>query len=569
MSKKTLIHIILLATLIAGMALTNISSASAQGIIPENTVSFAQLKVSDITLKGPLGADSIRFSLPADWQMTAGAELHLNFQVFTGDVQSNLPGTINPVAGFLTVRVNDVWVETVTIDHNGEYSVVISIPDTAWITTPPNARQSIRFSLESGQSCDMIQAALQRGIFTGLDTVIHPSSFLVLPHADTTLPLDLTLFPYPLYQRSFTPDTAVLVMPQHPTESELQAAITTAGALGSLTERGLLLTFVTADKLDPSTLNNVHVVFVGKPENLSLLQEAKWPLSLKDGKFSARELRADDGILQIAVSPYSRTKAWLLVSGNTDRGVIKASQAAGTGAIRTGSRPDLAIVSDVNIQSRNITQADLSLQDLGYQNMTLSGFGHQDVFAQFDIPLDFHVANEAYLDLVYSNSSLLDFEEAAITLELNDEFIGGLRLSDRTTNTTTYRFNIPGTSFHSGTNSMTIVASLNSATPCVPGNDIWVSIWSTSLLHVPLEPAAPNEKAASYDLGLYPKKLFPLFNNTTFVLAPNDPLSWTAAAQIAYDLGTYPRGSVINPSVTYPENLSPEARQNNDLLLIG
>ncbi len=568
MSTKRIFYSILITILLAGMMLFDVQPSYAQDSSLDNQVTFAQLKIPDISLKGPLGADSIRFTLPADWQMNNGAELHLNWHIFSGEAGDTLPGSVSPVAGFLTVRVNDIWVGTVTLDHTGEYTSVISIPNETWITSPRNARQSIRFSLESAQSCDMIQAALGRGIFTGLDAVIHPSSFLVLPHQDAAIPLDLTLLPYPLYQRSFTADTAVLVMPQKPTEGELQAAITTASAMGNLTQNGLLLTYVTADELDPAILDNAHAIFVGKPASFPVLQEARWSVPPVDGSFSTKQIQADDGVLQLAVSPRNATKAWLLVSGNTDAGVIKAAQALGAGAILPGGTPDLAVVAGVTPQRHAITQADLTLKDLGYQDMTLSGFGHQSLFVQFEIPRDYVVSNGAYLDLMYSNSALLNFEEAAVTLELNGEFIGGLRFNDRSTNTATYRFEIPSSAFQDGTNSINLIASLSSATPCIPENDVWISMWNTSSLHIPLEPIASDGKTLQYDLALYPQKVFPLYENMTFVLA-DDPVSWKSAAQVAYHLGGYPRGSIINPSVVFPESLSSEMRDGNDLILVG
>lgn len=568
MTVKTVFRNFLSLVLLAGLLLSETGTAFAQGYVSGDLVTFDQLQVGDISLKGPLEAESLRFTLPANWALTSGAEMHLNMSVFAGDAVDNAPGSVRPVSGFLSIRVNSTWVQTITLDHTGDYSLVIPIPSDAWLTTPRNARQTIRFSLESAQSCDMIMAALSRGIFTGLNALIHPTSFLVLPHTeDAEIPLDLKLFPYPLYQKTFIPDHAVLVMPQQPSEMELQAAITTASALGYLTQKNLLTTFVTADKLDPVALNESNVVFVGKPEAFPAALEASWPVTPVNGAFPFQQIEQDDGVIQLAVSPRNPARAWLMVSGKTDAGVLKAAQALG-GAIQPISRPDLAIVANVSPQTVNLPRADVTFADLGYSDQTFIGYNDLVFDYWFDVPLDTQVSNGAYLDLIYSNSSLLNFEEVSLTFKLNDQFIGGLRFNERTNNSTQFRFNIPNGAFKSGSNLVSLVVSLKGATPCVRNDDVWAAVSSLSTLHIPVEPV-PADSLPDFQFVSYPKRIFPFHSNTAFVLAQDDPASWTAAARLAFHMGGYRRGPFINPDVVTSTSLTEAMRQQKDLVLVG
>lgn len=565
---KNLLRFSLSFILLIGIFFSAVGTASAQDFIPGDIVTFNQLLVTDISLKGPLESDSLRFILPAKWELTSGAELHLNMHVYAGEAINASTESVRPVAGFLTVRINNTWIETITLDHTGDYSIVIPIPSDTWLTTPRNARQTIRLSLESAQSCDMIMAAFSRGIFTGLNTIIHSTSFLVLPHTETAdLPLDFKLFPYPLYQQTFIPDQALLIIPQHPTESELRAAVTASSALGSLTQKKLSTTFVTADQVDPAALNESNVIFVGKPDSAPVTLEALWPIEPKDGRFTDPQITEDDGVLQLAVSPRNPAKAWLMVSGNSDAGVLKAAQSLGS-ALHPGSRSDLAIVTAISPQSIPVGWSDVTFGNLGYDDQSFIGYNDFSFDYWFDVPLDYKVSDGAYLDLLYSNSALLNFEEVSLTVKLNNQFLGGLRFNERTTSATQYRFSLPSGAFKSGSNQLTLNISLKGATPCVRNDDVWAAISSLSLLHMPIEPEAPTAQT-SFQFVSYPKRVFPFFGNTTFIVAKDDPDSWISAARVAFNMGGTRRGPIINPNLVTPDNLTQEIRNNNDLLLVG
>ena len=84
----------------------------------------------------------------------------------------------------------------------------------------------------------------------------------------------------------------------------------------------------------------------------------------------------DDGIVELIDSPWSVDKAILTVGGNTDAGTVKAAQAISTGAFRTNTFPNLAIVQQVQQSSPNISiPVDQTLQDLGYATQTPNNLG--------------------------------------------------------------------------------------------------------------------------------------------------------------------------------------------------
>ena len=60
------------------------------------------------------------------------------------------------------------------------------------------------------------------------------------------------------------------------------------------------------------------------------------PAPLTNNAFNPQGMQTDDGILELAVSPWNNARSLLIVSGNTDAGVVKAAQALSNNNIQTG-----------------------------------------------------------------------------------------------------------------------------------------------------------------------------------------------------------------------------------------
>jgi hypothetical protein len=183
------------------------------------------------------------------------------------------------------------------------------------------------------------------------------------------------------------------------------------------------------------------------------------------------------------------------------------------------------------------------------------------------------VASEgSYLDLTFNNSALLDFDRSGLTVFLNENQIGGLRLSDQTASTITQPINISPSLVLPGVNQLRIQSTLAATTQCSLANaaDLWVSILPESSLHLPLQ-QAPVDSNAMQNLSTYPYPFvnMPTLANTAFVLSKNDPAAWGVASQIAYGFGNQAHGSVFDMAVAYDGAVPDEIQNNRDLIVIG
>jgi len=547
---------------------TVVATLSAQTPVPSpNTIYLFQLDQNDIQLTGPYDLTSLVFDLPADWKLTRAAELNLNLTIALS-LFAEAPTTLqfSGTGGNLLVEFNRQVVGSFPLNQNGETTLQILVPLDALKSVRSDGRQELVFILDSGFSCLVNQQ---------MTVIVHNSSSMTFPH-ETVLPdTSLARFPFPIYQNTIYPDSALIVIPDQPTAEELQSALTVAAGLGRLTGLNLLLDLSSVSKISPEIVANNHVVLVGKAASLALIDQLELPLPLTAGKFQSPEGDENDGIVQMVHSPWATQRVVLLVSGNTDAAVVKAAQAVSTGVLRANTAPNLSVIQQVETDIQGFSQqGDVTLLDLGYNNTLLERRGTDSVTYNFYIPPDRILGSDAYFELVYGNSALLDYGRSGLVIQVNGQPVGSVRFSDTTASRTMNRvqINIPPSTVVSGANQLEVISSLQPIDNCSVPNlrGMWTNIWSDSRLHLPLIPT-PIETARIYDLGDFPAPLTfdASLNTTAFVLQRDGLESWRSAVQIAAYLGDRSNGSISLLRAYYADEVPDAARSAFNLLVIG
>jgi hypothetical protein len=536
-----------------------------------NVVSFEQLSQTSIQLAGPYDSYRFSFALPADWKVTPGAQLILSVSSFLSSVVagSSNPGVVG--GGTLTVRLNNNILSIVPLNTIGDIEQKITVAPSDFVSINTDGSMTLDLVLDSGMTC---QAS------NNMSLVIRPTSYFVIPHNSIQPDTSLAGFPRPIYQRSFVPDSALMVLPEHPTSAELQAAFTVAAGLGSSSVNALQLDMTTIGNFRPQDTNSGqatanHIIFVGKPSTLSILNQLHLPLRVTGGQFANTGGSADDGIVQMIDSPWSTSHVVLVVSGNTDQGIIKAAQAVSTNVLTPNSSPNLSIVKQVNPSTVSPSQSiDQTLGDLGMTGGLFASRGDFGNVFPFTIPAGRSLAADAYFELDYSNSALLNFDRSSIVVYVNNRPVGSVRMSDATAGQAMnqVRIAIPPAAVVPGVNQLQIRVSIVPLDNCTPPSSrgLWINIWPQSNLHLPLDVALISPVAAP-SLAAYPAPFAytPALADTAFVLSHDDLDSWRGAMKIAAALGAQTNGPVVEMSVFYSEELSADLRAKYNLLVIG
>lgn len=569
---------LLLGILLLGMLLP-VPRTSAQEVPPveETVITFAALDVPEQQLRGPFDSTYVDFSLPASWDVRDGAELQLSFNTFfagssgAGAAQGGTDETVpaesggRMFGGTLEVHLNDVLQKTVLLDEMGERSLTIPLALEALQEPLSGERHILKIVLDTDEQCGLEQ-------FTSL--VIRANSHLLLPHRIVPPPTDLARLPYPIYQHSFRPDAATIVVPDAPTASELQAALTIATSLGRMTDSEFELDLHPLEALTDSQREQTHLIFVGKPTAFPLLADLELPAPISAAGFNIPGATDDDGVIQMVVSPWNATKVLLIAGGASDAAVVKAAQAVSSGALRTGEQPNLAVVAAIQSEvGSNFQGVDQTLSDLGYGTQNMRGLGGQYAVYRFDLPAGQQIDGDAYLDLVFVHSGQLDYAQSGMMIVLNDEPIASVRLNDNSTRLGTTRVTLPATALRPGSNQITIRADLLPDALCIDprSSGLWMSIRPESLLHLPLAPAQAETTTRVADLSRYPRTITTQANlrDLALVLSPDDPTSWEVATAIVFDLGAQMQGPLVDLAVVYGNTLPAQIREERHLLLVG
>lgn len=566
------------ATPAAGTALpiTPTPSAAPQSTnliaVGSNNVTFSQLNQSEIQLTGPYDVSGFTFSKPATWSLTSGAELDLSMSVsFNTFVQGQLNA---PVAsgGTLTVLLNNNFtLAVIPLNAIGEVQQRIQIPLQA-LQAAVNGNISLNFILSSGLSCLANQH---------MNILIHPGSYFVFPHDLIQPDTNLANFPRPIFENSFVEDSAIVIVPDHPSAAELQAAYIVAAGLSNLSSGLLKMDMITVSQFVPANPefalgNNNHIIFVGNSASLPMLGSLHLPLPTVSGKFQFSGNDQDNGVIQMIDSPWSTAHVVLVVSGNTDQGTIKSAQALSTGVLQPNQFPNLAIVQQVNLTSvPSLQTIDRQLADLNpTQNGLFQGRGVSNAVYEFNMPVGQTVSPDAHFSLVFGNSALLNYDRSGIVVLIDGRPVGSVRFSDITASQAANRvqIGIPSSAVVPGINQLQIRVSLVLLDDCTPvgTQGAWVNVWPDSTLHLPLS-ATPISPVSAMDLSAYPAPFVydPVLSSTAIVVPRDDLVSWRSAMQVAASLGSRTNSRLTELTVFYGDDIPNQERAKYNLLVIG
>ena len=570
---RPLFYALVLASLLSSLVHTVGSAAPASQTATGNqaVIRFDMIGQTDTLLRGPYGSMSARFGLPANWAFQKGASLQL---IVTANLVTDASKAVADgqfIGSTLNVKFNKSDVATIPLLAGSNVSYDVPIPPSALQSPFNDGRHEINLFLDAGNDCN--------DTTRHTSIVISSASHLTLPYTEQTPTLDLTTLPRPIFQRdSIFPVNSTLVVPDAPSAQEMQAALTVASSFGRMSGGQMNVTLVPMSQITPEMRTDSQLIFVGKSSTLSLLQGVVLPSPVQSNAFAASGMQQDDGLLQMAVSPWNTGRAMLVVGGNSDTGVVKAAQALSNENIQTVGDRNLALIANVMAPAagpqtdNSLPQETRTFGDLGYNIITMNGVGRSDTFVRFSLPPGYTATEDSYLDLTFNHSGLLDFNRSGLTVFMNGNLIGSVVLSQQTASTVTQRIKIPVSSLNTSTNEMKFEVDLAPLSQCsfLDTSNLWLSVLPESVLHLPLQPATAGSTSLR-DLGSYPYPFAgePTLSNLAFILPKADPSAWNAAAQIALQMGRQAAGALFNVGVAYDGEVPDDIRNNRNLIVIG
>jgi hypothetical protein len=428
----------------------------------------------------------------------------------------------------------------------------------------------ITIRLETGATCDDRE--------TILNVVIDGSSTVDFGYQQGPYPANLSHYPLPFSERSLCSIPVTIVLPDQPTAGNVAAAMTIAAGLGQQTQGEIDLSTILASSFDPGTQSNHHLIAIGSPESNSVLQELEPPAAV-----ATANLKAEQGFLELKVSPWSEHRLLLIVSGLDDQGILKASQVLpleDTSSRLRGSTAKVDSVPPPVTEPGSLPPQQMTLASLGHQENAIYGARLQNLSFDFTLPPGWQLTGPATFKLVFSHATILDPQKSVIDIRLNSQPVGSTFLDGssatggQTASEGTLTVPLPQRVLQTGNNHLEIGIEMNLAGAddgdrcrLLDDKRLWTVIGGDSEIAVPYTITDFRP-----DLGTWP---YPFAQDsglarTLFVLPdqPNEDMI-DDLVQLAAQVGSSVKTDYLLTRVAYAPTATQDVWQDHHLFLLG
>jgi cellulose synthase operon protein B len=554
---------------IIAMVLTSIPSLiyaqdtqDPEMIVENDIITFTDFGIDDVTFISDDESTTLRFAFPADWDFQEGISFQLdtNSLLFGPDYSGDY---VENATGILNIEFNDYVLDSIIFNWGVEGLLDIFVPAEMLISQRSDQRHDLHLTIRSGVKCGKL---LVSGIF------IKPNSTVTIPHHYRSPSTDLRALPYPIYQQSFLEDSAVIVVPNNPSTSALEAAMNVSTGFGYATDEKLSLSLVPEWQLTNDLKDNNHLIFVGELDLFNSFAEFDLPI---EEEATGNQVDEEDGIIQMIVSPYNNNKVVLVVTGLESAGVGLAGQVISAFNIRTSQPHNVAIIKDINPTTLNEVDTNIvnaTLEQVGFDNILIDRVGTNSAEIEFQVDNLNTIGYGAYIDVALSHSTLINYDNSGINVLVNKIPIGSIKLSNDTSDKHIKRISIPINVFVSGINTLSFQVMLNADDECFFRDEgtIWANILAETKLFIPQASDLRLIENAPIDLNVYPNPYVfpPTLSDTTIVVPPNDPSAWNVAMKIAANLGRSSDGDTTFLAVQYSDDVN-DITKSEHLIIIG
>ncbi|NMC30318.1 MAG: cellulose biosynthesis cyclic di-GMP-binding regulatory protein BcsB [Pelolinea sp.] len=538
-----------------------------------NTIPHAQnveLSLSDlgfedsIVLQGPYQEVSASFSLPPDWNLTSPATLNLRlysefqslFEALTNQESSTATAGME---GYLKITLNGNTITETTLNENVESVLSITIDSEYFLED--SKENLFTISWDSASAC-------QYSVTTTLS--IDPSSKINFPMETKAVKTDLSAFPAPFYTpHALKTYPIALVIPDQPDEDDLSALLAVSAGLGKQTEGAAQYDIVPMSEVNVAAFGNEHLIVIGKTDELAEFFQKKMDnpelLSLLESS------PAGNGLLSLQVSPWNSGRALLLVTGENGEALRKASAVIAANDFLPYANGNTAIIQNIIDPSEKAQfQVDVPLSDLTQESLAMNTLGETTIRIPFDVPGDTQISSEAFLELYFRHSQLINYLQSNLTVSLNGKMVSNIRFSDTSAQDGLARIIFPPDTIRPLKNILEFTFNIASQDVCADerSGNYWISIFKESYLHLPPVLEISQEQT-SYTLKDIPDALLNdhTLSTLTFLADQNDPESWKYASRLAFELGTFTRSDIVQPNAVFAGTA--EGLQGKTTLAIG
>jgi hypothetical protein len=467
---------------------------------------FKDIGAEKIVLTFPSGT-SFGLNLPDYWNMAVEGsyfEFHYDFEAdFTTQkmpTTGSLPNSLDLVNQKppIEVAINNVYIGAFFPEIGKNQKARVLIPAQAWAAitdtaTNPNKQLSVNISFFRNL-----------GLYCGSEAIlsIYDDSRFVTQFTTEPPTRDLSILPRTLVQGSFLPETLLFVIPDEYSDGDL----TTVSNLIAFVSRGgqgnVKYKVLTSSQANQETLKPYSAVVLGQPSKNTLIknlyQNGVLPTKLNsDGSIMNFDtsLKKEAGVIQLIPSPYNPLNTFLVVTGNSDDGLVLASEQLnkttnGLSSIVYVFDPANKVNTAISTEQTSTPSNEykLAFNQLNFRTEVFRGYGIGRNSLSFYVPRDWEIQSGAKIILNYNFSARLSAISSALAVSLNGYPIGSLPFDRTIQGDRVVEISLSPKEINRGvTNVIDFAASLKPELDCTgidPDLD-WITIRDNSVLDIP------------------------------------------------------------------------------------
>ncbi len=403
---------------------SGVSIGSPSADAATELVTLKRLGTTDVILLPTTNSKRIiQFSKPKTWQLTGKSQLYVEFQHSI---------ELLPERSFLEISINDHALAHIPLTSANAPGSKLTIPLPVAALKDFN---TLAFNVQQHYT-NHCEDPLDKSLWTQ----ILPVTQLRFDYAPSMPQVNLSAYPYPIIDSlSYSPPVVQYVIPKDASEETLNAMADVNVHLAQQTHRLDLQTSVRFGTPASATAN---LIYIGKASVLPVLAQLPGGtngISLQSGRWTqnGKTLAEDQGVLILKGTP---AKSILIVSGNSDKAVLKAAQylttrpkiqvLAGTAFVTPsdwspGGNQTAKVPAYIDSQTR-------SFSELGFKTLEVHKINAPPIVYNVPVVSSFRRAKgHLWLDLSYSYSAWMNPQYSSLEVSMNNISIANIPLTNQ------------------------------------------------------------------------------------------------------------------------------------------
>ncbi len=549
----------------------------SQAVIAADTPSQSALKDTytladfnyrtDINFQGVLVDHTFNITIPENWELTSDITLKIHFAH-----SSALQESSSMAVDWNQERLGSTLLKKSTADHS---IFIVTIPAEK-VLLGYNALQ-IEFYM--GIMDDFCNDYDNPAVWA----VVHNDTSLEFSHDIVAKDLNLRDVPNLLMDSSLLAENKVtLILPDQPDLAHLNALAVFGTKLGQLADwRKADVNFMTSSEAKKTKPDGNLVLFGTNDEVLAFNNDLGTGIAnildaYQSGSSSRTPIAEDDGLVMLQPSPFDDRYHVLTLSGQTSAAVEKSARGAAFETLFTQSTGTWTIVRTLPKSNMVGGQLSLTLEDLGYTDMTT--YGTQEQTFQFNLPLSstWSVDSEAWLDLHFNHSALLNRSRSTLSVLINSIPISSIALTPENAEDGYEEVLIPLRYLEIGNNSITLQANMSYTSNvtdmenyCTDNTNsrAWLTVHASSAIRFP-----DVSQQTPLNISSFPYGFADPYNFEGFAFALPESLGesgFNALTDLAFTLGKAMLGNPTDIQLVYTGNNQDSYNEFNYVVFLG